>query len=63
MISLRDVSKAYPRSGDALSGVSFRLRKGEFAFLTGPSGAGKSTVLELIHFQTRPTEGEVQVSR
>ncbi|MXW55575.1 MAG: cell division ATP-binding protein FtsE [Gemmatimonadales bacterium] len=63
MISLRDVSKAYPRSGDALRGVSFRLRKGEFAFLTGPSGAGKSTVLELIHFQTRPTEGEVQVSR
>lgn len=63
MISLSDVSKAYPRSGDALRGVSFRLRKGEFAFLTGPSGAGKSTVLELIHFQTRPTEGEVQVSR
>ncbi len=63
MISLRKVSKAYPRSGDALREVSFRLRKGEFAFLTGPSGAGKSTVLELIHFQTRPTEGEVQVSR
>ncbi len=63
MISLRKVSKAYPRSGDALRGVSFRLGKGEFAFLTGPSGAGKSTVLELIHFQTRPTEGEVRVSR
>ncbi|MCY3601019.1 MAG: ATP-binding cassette domain-containing protein [Gemmatimonadetes bacterium] len=63
MISLREVSKAYPRSGDALRGVSFRLRKGEFAFLTGPSGAGKSTVLELIHFQIRPSEGEVQVSR
>lgn len=63
MISLREVSKTYPRSGDALRGVSFRLGKGEFAFLTGPSGAGKSTVLELIHFQTRPTEGEVQVSR
>lgn len=63
MISLREVSKTYPRSGDALRGVSFRLGKGEFAFLTGPSGAGKSTVLELIHFQTRPTEGEVRVSR
>ena len=63
MISLRNVSKVYGPSGAALEGVSFRLRKGEFAFLTGPSGAGKSTVLELIHFQTRPTEGEVQVSR
>ena len=63
MISLRDVSKVYGPTGAALEGVSFRLRKGEFAFLTGPSGAGKSTVLELIHFQTLPTEGEVQVSR
>ena len=63
MIRLAGVSKVYPRSGTALRGVSFRLRKGEFAFLTGPSGAGKSTVLELIHFQTRPTEGEVRVAR
>ncbi len=63
MIWLRNVSKVYGPSGAALREVSFRLRKGEFAFLTGPSGAGKSTVLELIHFRTRPTDGEVQVSR
>ncbi|WP_420633932.1 cell division ATP-binding protein FtsE [Candidatus Palauibacter sp.] len=63
MIWMRDVTKVYPRTGAAARDISFRLRKGEFAFLTGPSGAGKSTVLELIHFQTRPTEGEVQVSR
>ena len=62
MIRFRDVSKVYPR-GAAVRGVSFRLRRGEFAFLTGPSGAGKSTILKLIHFQTLPTEGEVQVSR
>ncbi len=63
MIRFRNVSKHYPRSGAALDGVSFHVRKGEFTFLTGHSGAGKTTVLRLIHFQARPSEGEVQVSR
>ncbi len=63
MIWFRNVSKEYPRRGAALHGVTFHMRKGEFVFLTGPSGAGKSTILNLIHFQTLPTSGEVQVSR
>ena len=63
MIRLREASKHYPRSGAAVHGVSFHLRKGEFAFLTGPSGSGKTTVLRLIHMQTEPSEGEVRVSR
>ena len=62
MIRFRDVSKVY-RRGAAVRGVSFRLDRGEFAFLTGPSGAGKSTILDLIHFRTLPTRGEVIVSR
>ena len=62
MIHFRDVSKVYRREA-GVRGVSFRLGRGEFAFLTGPSGAGKSTILELIHFQTLPTKGDVQVSR
>jgi len=61
MIRLRDVEKVYPRTGAALSGVSFRLRKGEFCFLTGHSGAGKSTIMRLIHMAERPTSGEVRV--
>ena len=63
MIRLRGVTTESPRSGAALSDVSFHLRKGEFAFLTGHSGAGKTTILHLIHFQTRPTRGDVRVSR
>ena len=62
MIRFRDVSKVY-RRGAAVRDISFRLGRGEFAFLTGPSGAGKSTILDLIHFQTLPTHGEVIVSR
>jgi cell division transport system ATP-binding protein len=62
MIRLRSVTKSY-RQIEALSDVSFHLRKGEIAFLTGPSGAGKTTVLRLVHMQTMPTSGEVRVSR
>jgi len=62
MIQFFNVSKEYPRSGLALSDATFRLHKGEFAFLTGPSGAGKSTILRLAYFEERPTNGEVRVS-
>jgi len=62
MIQFHNVSKEYPRLGRALSDVTFRLHKGEFAFLTGPSGAGKSTILRLAYFEDLPTAGEVRVS-
>jgi len=63
MIQHRSVSHRFPRTGEALHEISFRVRKGEFAFLTGPSGAGKTTILRLTHMQMRPTAGEVRVSR
>ncbi len=53
---------AYPRGGMAVKDLTFRIAKGEFAFLTGHSGAGKSTILKLISAATRPTQGEVKVS-
>ena len=63
MIRFRNVTKHYPRSGTALDDVTFRVRRGEFVFLTGPSGAGKTTILRLTHMEIAPTEGEVTVSR
>ena len=65
MIRFDKVTKVYPRAVPgvtALSNVSFRLAKGEFAFLTGPSGAGKTTLLKLLYMEERPTSGEVRVS-
>ena len=62
MIQFYNVSKEYPRAGRALANVTFRLHKGEFAFLTGASGAGKSTILRLAYFEEMPTIGEVRVS-
>jgi cell division transport system ATP-binding protein len=62
MIRLDDVHMEYARTGAALGGVTFEVRKGEFCFLTGHSGAGKTTVLRLIHMAEKPSRGEVRVS-
>ena len=62
MIRFTHVYKDYPRSGPALTDVSFHVRKGEFCFLTGHSGSGKSTMLKLVHMAEKPTRGEVRVS-
>jgi cell division transport system ATP-binding protein len=60
VIRFTDVRKEYAKGGVALSGVTFHLAKGEFAFLTGPSGSGKSTLLKLTYFEEWPTKGEVE---
>jgi ABC-type glutathione transport system ATPase component/ABC-type dipeptide/oligopeptide/nickel transport system permease subunit len=48
---------------EALSGVSFMVRPGEWVGLVGPSGAGKSTIARLAAGLDRPTTGRVVVGR
>ena len=62
MIRFQGVGKEYPRTGIALSHITFHVRKGEFAFLTGPSGSGKSTILKLAYMEEKPSHGDVRVS-
>lgn len=59
MIFFDNVSKRYPGGHEALSQVSFRLPRGEMAYLTGHSGAGKSTLLKLIAMIERPSRGQI----
>lgn len=63
MIQFTDVYKRYPNRYEALSGLSFHLKKGEMAFLTGHSGAGKSTLLKLIALIERSSHGQVLVNK
>jgi len=43
--------------------VSFRLTKGEIAFLTGHSGAGKSTLFKLIAMIERGNRGKIMFNK
>jgi cell division transport system ATP-binding protein len=61
VIRFENVYKRYPSGRDALASVSFRIERGEIAFLTGPSGAGKSTLLKLIALIERPSRGTVLI--
>ncbi len=48
-IEIADVSFRYPDAeGDALSGVSLTVRKGETVAFVGLSGAGKTTLMDLL---------------
>ncbi len=61
MIKFDNISKRYEGGHEALSQVSFHLKRGDMAFLTGHSGAGKSTLLKLIMLMERPTHGQLIV--
>jgi putative ABC transport system ATP-binding protein len=61
MIECKNLVKTY-KNGDvetnALSGVSFSIKKGEFVSIIGPSGSGKSTLMHILGALDTPTSGE-----
>ncbi|QSG05096.1 ABC transporter ATP-binding protein [Halapricum desulfuricans] len=63
-VEFNDVHFSYTGQEDeALSGISFKLRKGEFIGFVGESGAGKSTIIALLARMYEPDRGRIQANR
>jgi ribose transport system ATP-binding protein len=59
-LEARNISKAFGPV-QALSDVSFGLRKGEVHALVGENGAGKSTLMNIIDGILKPDDGEILI--
>jgi len=58
LLEARDVTKDFGGL-QAISEVSFQIRKGEVFSVIGPNGAGKTTLFNLVTAFLPPTRGEV----
>lgn len=59
VLKIKNLQKTYPNGVQALKGVSFDVKKGEFLAVIGLSGSGKSTLLRCINRLHDPTGGEI----
>ncbi len=62
ILQVRNLIKTYPNGTQALKGVSFDVKKGEFLVIIGLSGSGKSTLLRCLNRLHDPTSGEILLS-
>jgi putative ABC transport system ATP-binding protein len=63
-LEVRDLVKTFSLDGttiNAVDGVSFQVRSGEFVALVGPSGSGKTTMLSIMAALLTPTSGQVLI--
>lgn len=60
ILRIKNLQKTYPNGIQALKGISFDVKKGEFLVIIGLSGSGKSTLLRCLNRLHDPTGGEVR---
>ncbi|WP_020613544.1 ABC transporter ATP-binding protein [Sediminispirochaeta bajacaliforniensis] len=64
MITLDAITKSYQRGSSevaALSGISIKIKKGDFVAVAGPSGSGKTTMMNIIGLLDRPSSGRLVI--
>ena len=62
MVSMRNVSFAYPNSNDdILKDISFDIKKGDTIVILGDIGCGKSTILKMLLKFNEPKSGQIYI--
>jgi ABC-2 type transport system ATP-binding protein len=61
VIAVDNLTKVYPDGTEAVKGVSFQVRRGEFFGFLGPNGAGKSTTIKMLITLLAQTSGAARV--
>jgi ATP-binding cassette subfamily B protein len=61
-LAFADVSYAYRPEQPVLSGISFKVNRGEVVGIIGPTGAGKSTLVQILLQLRQPQSGAYLVN-
>lgn len=64
IVKVSDLERVYENGGlkyEALKGINFDIKAGEFVSIMGPSGSGKTTLLNQIGALDKPTKGDVYI--
>jgi ABC-2 type transport system ATP-binding protein len=62
VLTVRDLSVAYPDGTRALTAVTFSVARGTICGIVGPNGAGKSTLLRVLATLQRPHAGAITLN-
>ena len=60
-LQISQLTKTYADGHQALKGITFDVKKGDFFALLGANGAGKSTTLGIVSSLVNASSGQVKV--